>query len=346
MKIADRTIDIDSRPYIVAEISANHLGKLDNALRLIELAGQAGADAVKLQTYTADTITINHDGAEFRISGGLWDGRTLYDLYQEAHTPWEWHKPLFEKGKEVGITIFSSPFDASAVDFLEELDCPAYKIASFEAIDLPLIAKTAATGKPLIISTGMANLEEISEAVEVARSNGCKELALLHCISGYPTPVGEVNLKTLVDMQKRFNVVTGFSDHTVDKIVAPAAVAIGARIIEKHLILDRKLGGPDAPFSIEPSELTELVNACHAAWQASGSVSYDPAPSERPNLQFRRSLYVIKDMQAGDQFTSENIRSIRPNSGLPPKYLPEILGKRVNRAVKKGTPVKWDIVSK
>lgn len=344
MLIAGRRIESDQPPYIIAEISANHLGKIDNALSLIELAKEAGADAVKLQTYTADTLTIDHNGAEFLIEGGLWDGRTLYDLYEEAHTPWDWHEALFAKGREVGVTIFSSPFDSSAVDYLEELGCPAYKIASFEAIDLLLIQKAAATGKPLIISTGMSNLDEIEDAVKAARTAGCEQLALLHCLSAYPTPISEANLLTMTDMARRFDVVVGFSDHTKTKIIPPLAVVLGGRIIEKHFIKSRDEGGPDAAFSAEPDELKALVNDCKDAWLAGGTVNYALSESEQENTIFRRSIYVVEDIAEGALFNEHNIRSIRPGLGLPPKYYPELIGKHASKSIPRGTPMSFDFV--
>lgn len=343
--IGNRSISPDEYPYVVAEMSANHLGSLERALRIVEVAKQAGAEAVKLQTYTADTITIDHDGPGFRIEGGLWDGRTLYDLYREAATPYDWHEVLFHKARELGITMFSSPFDPAAVDFLEDLGCPAYKIASFEMVDLPLIRYAAATGKPMIISTGMASLEEIGEAVEAARSGGCRDLALLHCVSGYPTPADEINLRTIPDLACRFGVVVGLSDHTCSRTVPIAAVAAGAVILEKHVTLSRQEGGPDSQFSVEPPELEEIIGGCRTAYRALGSVTYERVPSERANAVFRRSLYVVENMNAGDIITSRNVRSIRPGLGLPPKYLGEVLGKVISRAVPRGTPLSWGLIA-
>lgn len=339
ISIAGRRIAVDEPPYIIAELSANHNGKLETALRIIEEAHKAGADAVKLQTYTADTITLHSDAEEFKIRGGLWDGRTLYDLYQQAHMPWEWHAQLFEYAKKLGITIFSSPFDSTAVDLLESLNAPAYKIASFEAVDLPLIRYVASTGKPMIISTGMADAEEIAEAIDAARAGGCKELAILHCVSGYPAPAGDYNLRTLPDMTQRYGLVTGLSDHTIDNTTAIASVALGASIIEKHFTLDREGGGPDDSFSLEPAELLALCRDSKTAWASIGAVNYGRKSSEVGNVQFRRSLYFVKDMHAGDVINEGCVRSVRPGYGLAPKFLDDLLGKSVLFDVKAGTPV-------
>jgi N-acetylneuraminate synthase len=340
--INDRTISPEHPPYVIAEISANHNGKIENAFELIRQAKHAGASAVKLQTYRPDTITIDCDNEDFQIHGGLWDGRTLFDLYKEAHMPWEWHAPLFSYAKELGITIFSSPFDFSAVDLLEELGTPAYKIASFEAIDIPLIQYVARTGKPMIISTGMANKFEISEAVDAAKQSGCRQLALLHCVSGYPTPAAEYNLHTIPDMIERFGCVTGLSDHTLDNATAIAAVALGATIIEKHFTLDRNAGGPDDSFSLEPSDLKSLCQDTLTAWSALGRIDYSRQPTEQDNLKFRRSLYFIKDMLAGEQITAECIKSIRPGFGLAPKEYARVLNCRTKIAVARGTPVRFE----
>lgn len=341
--IAGRRIAADEPPYVIAELSANHNGKLETAIKIIEEAKKAGADAVKLQTYTADTITLNSDAEEFQIRGGLWDGKTLYQLYQEAHMPWEWHKPLFKYANELGITIFSSPFDNTAVDLLEDLNAPAYKIASFEAVDLPLIKYVASTGKPMIISTGMADAEEIEEAISAARDGGCQELAILHCVSGYPAPAEDYNLRTIPDMIKRFGLVTGLSDHTLDNTTAIASVVMGASIIEKHFTLDRSGGGPDDSFSLEPEELAALCRDSKTAWAALGKVDYGRKSSEQGNVKFRRSLYFVKDMKAGDVVTADSIRSVRPGFGLQPRFFDLIIGRRLNKNVAANTPVHVDL---
>lgn len=345
ISIAGRRIAIDVPPYIIAELSANHNGRLDTALAIIEKAKEAGADAVKLQTYTADTITLDADSEQFQIHGGLWGGRTLYQLYQEAHMPWEWHAPLFQRARELEITIFSSPFDNTAVDLLEDLNAPAYKIASFEAIDLPLIRYVASTGKPMIISTGMADEEEIREAIDAAHGAGCKELAILQCVSGYPAPSEDYNLRTLSDMIRRFELVTGLSDHTPDNTTAITSVALGASIIEKHFTLDRKGGGPDDSFSLEPKELEELCRGCNTAWKALGKVDYGRKSSEQGNVKFRRSLYFVKSLRAGEIITSDAVRSVRPGFGMAPKYLDLILGKAVRQDVQANTPVVFEVIS-
>lgn len=343
--IDGRRISRNDPPYIVAELSANHNGTLERAFRLLEAAAKSGVDAVKIQTYRPDTITLPSNGPEFQIQGGLWRGRTLYELYEEAHTPWEWHEPLFRRARELGVTLFSSPFDQSAVDLLESLGAPAYKIASFEAVDLPLIRYAARTGKPLIISTGMANAEEIGETVEAAQQSGCRELMLLHCVSGYPAPPEDYNLRTLVDMANRFGVPTGLSDHTVDNATAIAATALGACFIEKHVTLDRRGGGPDDSFSLEPEDLVALCRDANTAWQALGRVSYQRAGSEKGNVQFRRSLYFIKDMKAGETIDESCVRSVRPGYGLPPKYLDSILGRTLSQDVPRHTPVRWNCLN-
>ena len=345
IEIDGRRIGADYPPYIIAELSANHNGDINRAIQIIDAAKQAGADAVKLQTYTADTITIEHDSDEFKIHGGLWDGETLYSLYQKAHLPWEWHQPLFEHAKKLGITIFSSPFDFTAVDLLEQLDAPAYKIASFELVDLPLIRRVAQTGKPMIMSTGMATAEEIAEAVNTARSHGCQQLILLHCVSGYPAPAEQYNLRTIPDMAQRFNSITGLSDHTLDNATAIASVALGACVIEKHVTLDRSAGGPDDSFSLAPNELTRLCQDTRTAWSALGCATYERTEAEKGNVKFRRSLYVVKDIAVGEQLNADNIRSIRPGFGLSPRYYDEVLGRVAHRPLKKGTALSWDDIS-
>lgn len=344
IQIAGRRIGPDHPPYVIAEVSANHNGKLETAMRIIEEAKKAGADAAKLQTYKPDTITLNCDSEDFKIRGGLWDGRTLYELYEEAHMPWEWHKPLFEHARKVGITLFSSPFDNTAIDLLEDLNAPAYKIASFEAVDLPLIKYAASTGKPMIISTGMADAEEIQEAIDAAREGGCKELAVLHCVSGYPAPAEDYNLRTIPDMIQRFGLVTGLSDHTLDNTTAITSVAMGASIIEKHFTLDRSGGGPDDSFSLEPAELAALCHGAKTAWAALGQVDYGRKSSEQGNVKFRRSLYFVKDMKAGDVIAQDCVRSVRPGFGLAPRYLDQLIGRKVRSDVRFATPVRWDLV--
>ena len=343
--IAGRAIGPGEPPYVIAEMSGNHNGDIGRAFALIEAAKEAGADAVKLQTYTADTITIDCDSPLFRIEGGLWAGRTLHELYREAHTPWDWHERLFAKAAALDLAIFSSPFDPTAVDFLNALGAPAFKIASFEAIDLPLIRKAAASGKPLIVSTGMANLGEIAEAVEAARSVPGAGLVLLHCVSGYPTPAEEANLRTIPHLAEAFDVAVGLSDHTLDNAAAVAAVALGACVIEKHFTLRRADGGPDAAFSLEPQELAQLVRGVRTAWEAMGRIDYGRKPSEAASAPFRRSLFVVRDIAAGEALTAENVRSIRPGYGLPPKHLPELLGRRAARSLKRGEPLDWTMIA-
>lgn len=344
MKIEKREIGKGYAPYIIAEMSANHNGSIEKAFKIIEAAKQAGADAIKLQTYRPDTITLDSDAEEFQIHGGLWHGKTLYQLYEEAHTPWEWHEPLFAHARKLGITIFSSPFDNTAVDLLEVLNAPAYKIASFEVVDIPLIKYVAATGKPMIISTGMADEEEIQEAISAARNGGCKELAILHCVSGYPAPASDYNLRTIPDMMERFGLVTGLSDHTLDNTTAIAAVSLGASIVEKHFTLDRKGGGPDDSFSLEPRDLAALCKDAKTAWQALGQIEYGRKSSEEGNLKYRRSLYFVESMKAGDVITASVVRSVRPGFGIAPKFIDQIIGRRLNADVKKNTPVKMSII--
>lgn len=344
VRIAGRRIAENEPPYMVAELSANHEGSLDRALKTIEAAHAAGADALKLQTYRPDTITLRSDAPEFRISGGIWSGRTLYELYEQAHLPWEWHEPLFACARELGITIFSSPFDHTAVDLLEKLEAPAYKIASFEVVDLPLIRYAASTGKPLIVSTGMATLVEIAEAVAAAREAGCREIVLLHCVSGYPAPARDYNLRTLPDMARRFGVPTGLSDHTLDSVTAIAGIALGAVLVEKHFTLDRSAGGPDSSFSLEPAGFASLCRDCRIAWEARGDVSYERQPSELPNVQFRRSLYFVRALKRGEVVTPDAVRSTRPGNGLAPKFLDAVIGRRVREDVAYATPVRWEVL--
>lgn len=343
--IAGRKIGPDHEPYVVCELSGNHNGDLGRALRLLDAAAATGADAIKIQTYTPDTITLDHDAPEFRLKGGLWDGRTLHDLYAEAHTPYEWHGALFERARTLGVTLFSTPFDETAVDLLEGLDCPAYKIASFEAVDLPLIARVAATGKPMILSTGMANLDEIGEAVETARTGGAGGLVLLHCTSAYPAPLKDADVRTAPDLAARFGCVGGLSDHTPGTAASVAAVALGASLIEKHFTLARADGGPDAGFSLEPDEFSALVRDCKAAWAALGQVRYTQAGSEAGNAAFRRSLYVVADLAAGEIVTGDHVRSIRPGFGLAPKHLPDVIGRKAARDLKRGERLRWDMLA-
>jgi pseudaminic acid synthase len=342
--IAGRRIGASEPPYVIAELSANHNGSVDRALALVDAACAAGASAVKIQTYRPDTITLDSDTEDFRIRGGLWDGRTLYDLYREAHLPWEWHAALFERAHARGVTIFSSPFDRSAIDLLEGLGAPAYKIASFEAVDLPLIRYAASTGKPMIISTGMADAEEIGEAVQAAREGGCRELALLHCVSGYPAPAGEYSLRTIPDMIARFGCVTGLSDHTLDNTTAIASIAMGAAIVEKHFTLDRSGNGPDDSFSLQPDELRALCRDARTAWDALGRVDYGIKSSERANVKFRRSLYFVRALEAGQLVSADAIRSVRPGYGLAPKNTEAVVGMRMKTSVEANTPVRWEVL--
>lgn len=332
---------------MIAELSANHGGSLDTALAIVRAAADAGADAIKLQTYRPDTITIDHDGEPFRIaSGTVWDGRTLFELYQEAYTPWEWHAPLRDEARRLGLTWFSSPFDGTAVDFLESLDIPAYKIASFEIVDIGLIQRAASTGKPMIISTGMATFEEIREAVDAARQAGATELALLKCTSAYPAPPDEVNLRTIADMAETFSALVGLSDHTTGIAVPVAAVALGAVIVEKHITLRRADGGPDSGFSLEPAEFAEMVAQIRIAERAMGSVSYAPTAREVDSRSLRRSLFVVADIRAGEEFTPANVRSIRPGHGLHTRHLREVLGRTAARDISRGTPLSWELVTR
>ncbi len=344
IQIGNRKIGPEHPPYIIAELSANHNGSIGQALKILEAAKAAGADAVKLQTYTADTMTLNSDMPDFKIRSGLWSGYNLYQLYQEAHTPWEWHPVLFQKAKELDIAIFSSPFDESAVDFLESLNAPAYKIASFEAVDLPLIEYTAKTGKPLIISTGLADLEEITEIVSLMKRLNHDEYCLLHCISGYPTPLSQCHLRTVGDLHERFDKVVGLSDHTLGITASVTSIALGASVIEKHFTIDRKEGGHDTEFSIEPKELTELCQQSKDAWSALGSVNYARKVAERENFKFRRSIYVTKDVKQGELFTEKNIRRIRPGFGLAPKFFNTVMGSRATRSIVAGEALSWSMV--
>lgn len=347
LRIGARRIGCDEKPFIVAEMSGNHNQSLDRALAIVDAAADAGAHALKIQTYTADTMTIAAEGAEFRIDepGSLWRGRSLHDLYGEAHTPWAWHAGIFERCRARGLIGFSAPFDASAVEFLETLDVPCYKIASFENTDVPLVRKVAATGKPLIISTGMATQQELDETVREARAAGCRDLILLKCTSTYPASPECTNLRTIPSLRERYACEAGLSDHTAGIGAALAAVALGASVIEKHFTLSRAEGGVDAAFSLEPSELASLVQESERAWLALGEVSYGPTEAERKSLVFRRSLYVVEDVSAGDVLTTENLRAIRPGLGLPPKHIDAVLGRRVSRDVARGTPMSWDLLS-
>ena len=346
MRIQDRLIGPGQPVYIIAELSANHHHDFDRAARLIGVAKDAGADAIKLQTYTPDTITIRSDRSEFRIGGGtLWDGRSLYELYGEAFTPWEWQPKLKRMANDAGLALFSSPFDATAVDFLEEMDVPAYKVASFELVDIPLIRKMARTGKPLIMSTGMATSEEIEEALAAAREESATDIALLKCTSAYPSPADEMNLRTIPELARKFGVPAGLSDHTVGIAVPVAAVALGACIIEKHLTLSRSDQGPDSAFSLEPDEFRAMVDAVRFAEKALGVARFGPSAPEHPSLAFRRSLFVVEDVKSGEAFTSKNVRSIRPAHGLHTRHLSAILGRRAVRDIDRGTPLSWDLVS-
>lgn len=344
MRIGKRNINHKSSPYIIAELSANHNGSIDRALETIKKAKECGADAVKIQTYTADTMTIDCDKHDFHINGGLWDGYKLYDLYKWAETPYEWHKTLFDYAKDIGITLFSTPFDETAVDLLEELNAPAYKIASFEVIDLPLIKVVAKTGKPMIMSTGMASEDEIEEAVECARENGCNDIVLLHCISSYPAPTEQSNLRQIPQLAKRFNVLSGLSDHTMGTAVPVASVALGACVIEKHFTLSRKDKGPDSEFSMESDELKSLCEDVKNAWLALGEPGFERQEAEKGSKVFRRSIYFVKDIKAGSVIGQDDIKRIRPGHGLAPKYEDQILGKTLLVDVERGDPVSWDVL--
>lgn len=344
IKINQYKIGSNDRPFIIAEMSGNHNQSLERALEIVEAAAKTGAHALKIQTYTADTLTLDVESDDFLIKDedSLWKSRKLHDLYDEAYTPWEWHEPIFNRAKELGMLAFSTPFDDSAVDFLETLDVPLYKIASFENTDLPLIKKVAATGKPMIVSTGMANAAELDELVRTAKENGCKDLILLKCTSTYPATPENTNIVTIPHMRELFDVQVGLSDHTMGTGVAVAAVALGATVIEKHFTLSRADGGVDAAFSMEPAEMKALVEETERAWQAIGKVTYGPTEKEKASLKFRRSIYVAKDIQSGEVFTEENIRIVRPGYGLEPKYYPSLIGKVAKKSYKMGTPIKFD----
>jgi pseudaminic acid synthase len=343
-KIGGRQIGPGQPPYLIAEMSGNHNGDIGRALAIIEAAAEAGAEAIKLQTYTADTLTIDCDRPDFVVQGGLWKGRKLYDLYREAHTPWEWHETLFRKGEDLGLAVFSTPFDETAVDFLEALATPAYKVASFEALHLPLLRRIAATGKPVLLSTGMCDLVEIGEAVDTLRQGGCSDLLIFHCISGYPTPVEDANLLAIPRLADEFGVPIGLSDHSMDNGVAIAAAALGAAAVEKHFTLRRADGGPDSAFSLEPAELAGLATGLRAAWLALGRAGYRRAPSEQGNIIFRRSIYAVRDIAAGEAITAENVRIIRPGHGLPPRDFDRLIGRYARIAIGRGTAISWELV--
>jgi len=344
--IGNKHIGVEHPPFVIAEMSGNHNHSLERALEIVDAAANAGCHALKIQTYTPDTMTLDLDEGEFFIKDpdNLWAGTSLYDLYAKAYTPWEWHAAIFSRANEKGMLAFSSPFDATAVDFLENLNVPCYKIASFENIDLPLIRRVAKTGKPVIISTGMASIAEIDEAVCAARDVGCKDLVLLKCTSTYPASPENTNILTIPHMRDLFKCEVGLSDHTMGIGVSVASVALGATVIEKHFTLDRAEGGVDSTFSMEPQEMSQLVADSERAWQALGKINYGAIAAEKKSIQFRRSLYVVEDIKAGEILTSQNVRAIRPGFGLPPKYLGRILNKRVNRNVKKGTALTWDLI--
>jgi pseudaminic acid synthase len=346
VRIGKHTIGPDHRPFVIAEMSGNHNGSLDRALEIVDAVAASGAQALKLQTYRADTITIDVDLPAFRISSdhALWAGENLYRLYEKAHTPWEWHGPIFERAHAAGLEVFSSPFDPTAIDLLESLDAPAYKIASAEIVDLPLIERCARTGKPLVISTGMANVAEIHAAVATARAAGNDQLIVLACTASYPAPPQDSNLRGIPVLASAFDVVPGLSDHTMGIGVPVAAVALGACAIEKHVTLSRSDGGVDSDFSLEPAELAALVTETERAWQALGAPRIGPVESEREVLRLRRSLYVVADVSEGEEVTPENVRSIRPSGGLAPAELPTVLGRRFRRAAERGTPLTWDLI--
>jgi len=346
MKIAHKSIGSANAPFVIAEMSGNHNQSLERALEIVEAAAKTGAHALKIQTYTPDTMTLDLDEREFHISDpkSLWTGTSLYKLYGQAFTPWEWHEAIFKRAKELGIIAFSTPFDATSVDFLESLDVPCYKIASFENTDLPLIRKVAATGKPMIISTGMASVAELDDTVRAARQAGCQDLVLLKCTSTYPATADNTNILTIPHMRELLGCEVGLSDHTMGVGVSVASVALGASVIEKHFTLNRTDGGVDSSFSMEPAEMTQLVVETERAWQALGRVAYGPTAAEEKSIVFRRSLYVVKDLQAGEKLTADNVRAIRPGLGLPTKYLEQVLGKTLRKAVTKGTALSWDLI--
>jgi N-acetylneuraminate synthase len=331
-------------PYIIAELSANHNGSIERAIASLDMIKAMGADAVKIQTYTADTMTIDCDNDYFKIKGGLWDGYNLYNLYQWAQTPFEWHEQLFAHAKKIGLTIFSTPFDESAVDLLESLHCPAYKIASFEATDLPLIARVAQTGKPLIISTGLASEVEINDIINTVNQTGNNQLILLHCISAYPAPVEQSNLATIKDISERWQVIVGLSDHSLGTTVAITSVPLGACVIEKHVTLSRADKGPDSEFSLEPQELKQLVTETKRSWQAIGKVGYETKDAEKSSVKFRRSLFFVEDLNPGEIITEKHIKRIRPGYGLAPKHQADVIGKQASKAIKRGTPVAWELI--
>ena len=343
-KIGNKTISIDHSPYIIAELSANHNGSIELAKKSILAAKESGADAIKIQTYEAHTMTIDSSKPDFVINGGLWDGYKLYDLYDEAKTPFSWHEELFFYSKEIGIDIFSSPFDESAVDLLESLDTPAYKVASFELIDIPLIKYIAKTGKPILMSTGMASEDEISEALEAARSYGARDILLFHCISSYPAPIEQANLNMIQILKEKFQVEVGLSDHTLDNFAATLSISKGAVAIEKHFILDKSLTGPDSEFSMDPYQLSDLVKDTSTAWKSLGSGSFERAKAEKSSIQFRRSIYFINDLKKGDTIKENDIQRIRPGYGIKPKFFSEIIGKKILKDVQRGDPVQWEVL--
>lgn len=346
IQIAGRVIGLKHPPFVIAEMSGNHNQSLERALEIVEAAARTGAHALKIQTYTPDTMTIDLEEREFYISDpqSLWEGASLYKLYGEAYTPWEWHRPIFDRARELGMIPFSTPFDDTAVDFLESLEVSCYKIASFENTDLPLIRRVAATGKPLIISTGMATVAELDDTVRAAREAGCKDLILLKCTSTYPATAENTNVMTIPHLRQLFGCEVGLSDHTMGVGVSVASVALGATVIEKHFTLNRADGGVDSAFSMEPAEMAQLVVESERAWQALGQVSYGPTQAEKRSLQYRRSLYVVQDVKTGDMLTRENVRAIRPGLGLPTKYLEHVLGRAVNQDVKRGTALAWELL--